>query len=267
LSVNGWVKGVGLWIGIVAAILQIAGIGSVFVLVRHGAKLFPADRAITPLGITLLVFAVVSLTLGVGGLLFLALGLVQRRLSFPRLPYRLLDAHYKLVVGVDHIDHVVALTLRMTQHGVRYFEGRYSWTGDSPPPPFIVARPAGATLINAGRQSPWTYYQVFFRTPLHRDEKVQVELRQSMSKEDFLPLISKTVVEEIGRLTLEVVFEDGRRLAQVSHNKLRGSFDSFPVNQQHVILGSGGEASHAWVVEKPGRGRVYQMTWVLVDIP
>lgn len=244
-------------IGFLAAIFQLVGIGSVFELARNISNYFP-EGTVSSRGLLLVVVAALSLltTLSV---IFAALFLRSREKYRP--PYSIDAICHQLVVGRAGIVHTTVMSLTARSNAVRFYEGRFSWTGESQPE-FKNLLPAGSNIIPTGARHPWEYFQFYFPAPLGRGESITISYDQEVPLERFDHLISKYVIDNINKLTLKILYSDGSTISSVTKSLMKTSFDDFPRIINHEAIPSNRPSALEWEIDKPKKGVCYQMTWV-----
>jgi hypothetical protein len=248
--------------GLLAALLQIFGIGSIFLAIERlnqlAAQNSAAEISVTPLWLA------AGMLLAVEGVLiwFFLLRAAEER-KYPFSPFDILTAEYELLVLPNEIHTITRLNLRAKREGVRFFEGRNWWSGLSKPE-VRIHEPAGATLSPSGMQAPWTYYLVVFPRVLKQDEEIVVETNEVVPREAFERYISKQIVERMERLELRVRLADGSSLRSVDRYKRQTSTEGRIVKRLNLKSEPGTDTVlHTWSIERPRRGLAYQLAYTV----
>lgn len=248
------------WLTLILTVSQLLGLGSIFALLNaNSAASVEADRLdATPFWAVIAVVVVLICGIAVSAW-FMAIYFKNSRFKDP--PYQIKNAVFSLVVEENRIVSRADFEVQARKDGVRYYEGRYCWTGASVPSFDLIAPPNGH-ILPTGSRHPWRYYQVYFSAPLNKGQSVRVVVDRILPKEAFECLISKTVVENMDDLSLEIEYKDGTLIKTIAENLLRTSFDEYPKNVSLPKIPSAGVTAHRWTVTgKPKRGACYQLVW------
>ncbi len=205
-----------------------------------------------------------GLLLMLGALLTFRILLADRvfALSMPYSSLYWKKALYRLTVLQENVvEQVVKLHVVALRDGVDRLQLAYRWTGSGKAT--LSVESEGCYLLAKRRADGWQHYEIEFERFLRVGEARTVVVRQTMVDEagSFEPILTKTVDQPIGQLTLTVVpskdppptyvtcyeyWSDSPRFAPLSY--VREPWDPQAVEK-------------TWVIRSPRLGRAYGISW------
>jgi hypothetical protein len=189
-----------------------------------------------------------------------------KRDPFCRTDYKILDADY--VYAFDDNDYrkqylKTNIRIRALKDGISKYHARYAWTGKGTRfAPKLLS--SDQIIENVQFGSPWTTYEVHFKE-MAKDEEIDIQIAFEFfdAEETFNPVFYRNISEEIGNLTLRVIFSKKRLpkpnstrkeiidiLAPNPHTDMRGilPLDEFT----HEVR---------WSTRKPKLNKLYKVYW------
>lgn len=182
------------------------------------------------------------------------------------LPYNGLywkEALYRLTIHDDNVvEQAVELRVVALRDGVDRLQMGYRWTGAGKAT--LAVESDGCYLLAKPRnEGGWQHYQIEFERFLRAGEERSIVVKQTLVDEagTFEPMLTKTVDQPIGQLTLAVVPSKIDPPTYVTRYEYWSDCPRFaPLSYERELWDpQTGEAR--WVIRAPRLGRVYGMSW------
>jgi len=183
-----------------------------------------------------------------------------------RTDYEILKAEY--VYKFDDNDHRkqyqnISIKIKALKDGVPKYYAKYAWTGKGTQFAPKLLSP-GQTIGNVYTGDPWTTYEVHFEE-LKKGEEIEIQLEFEFydAGDSFRPVFYRNISQEIGDLTLRLIFSKKRLpkpnsmkkeiidfIAPNPQTDMRGLLPLDPFT--HEIL---------WNTPKPTLNTIYKIYW------
>lgn len=206
-----------------------------------------------------------GVVLVVGALVTFRILLADRVFAFS-LPYNGLywkKALYRLTILQDNVvEQTVKLHVVALRDGVDRLQLAYRWTGAGKAT--LAVESEGCYLLAKPRTvGGWQHYQVEFERFMRAGESRTVVVRQTMVDEagTFEPMLTKTVDQPIGQLTLAVVPSKTDPPTYITRYEYWNDCPRFAPLSYARELWDPQANEVKWVIRAPRLGRVYGISW------
>lgn len=182
--------------------------------------------------------------------------------------YKLLEVSYKYEIhDLDLINHsqTTKTTLKALEPGIELFEHRYTWTGKgNQEEPHVKSQ--GHQIIGFVRhaqQATWRHFYVYLGHELNKHEEATIEVVQAFrdTGREFLPFLSKVIVEPTDSLVLQVILPEGMQAINVYFTEWESTLPGCKMVKQEQITFTRPTREISWKPQKLVHGHNYVISW------